>query len=87
MMTTFYTITNKQLCVALVLMSVLSASLVGTINFVNQYFLLPEVYVSKTDEKCVKVLNFENGHAFTCSDVDVLLRKYRKVVSEETANE
>ena len=84
---TLYTVTTKQLLLAAILMSILTASLIGINNYVNQYLLLPEVHVSKADEKCVKVVNFENGHAFTCNDVDVLLRRYRKVQIQATTNE
>jgi hypothetical protein len=84
---TLYTVTTKQLTLAVVLMSILTASLIGINNYVNQYLLLPEVHVSKADEKCVKVVNFENGHAFTCNDVDVLLRRYRKVQIQAATNE
>ena len=84
---TLYTVTTKQLLGAAVLMSILTASLIGINNYVNQYLLLPEVHVSKTDDKCVKVVNFENGHAFTCNDVDVLLRRYRKVQIQAATNE
>ena len=84
---TLYTVTTKQLLGAAILMSILTASLIGINNYVNQYLLLPEVNVSKADDKCVKVVNFENGHAFTCNDVDVLLRRYRKVQIKATANE
>lgn len=42
--------------------------------------LLPLVTTTPGGE-CIKVTNFENGHAFGCPDVDVLLRKYRKVTS------
>ncbi len=84
---TLYTVTTKQLTLAAVLMSILTASLIGINNYVNQYLLLPEVHVSKTDDKCVKVVNYENGHAFTCNDVDVLLRRYRKVQIQAPTNE
>lgn len=84
---TLYTITTKQLTLAAILVSILTASLIGINNYVNQYLLLPEVHISKNDEKCVKVVNFENGHAFTCNDVDVLLRRYRKVLILPANNE
>ena len=84
---TLYTVSTKQLTLAVILMSILSASLIGINNYVNQYLLLPEVHVSKVDDKCVKVVNFEHGHAFTCNDVDVLLRRYRKVLIQPATNE
>jgi hypothetical protein len=42
--------------------------------------LLPEVVRSPAGD-CLRVVNYENGHAFTCPDVDVVLRRYR-VTSE-----
>lgn len=76
---TLYTITTKQLILFSLLISVIVSALIGINNYFNQYRLLPEVHVSVADDKCVKVVNFENGHAFTCNDVDVILRRYRKV--------
>ena len=77
---TLYSITTKQLIVFSILMSIFTSALIGINNYMNQYRLLPEVHYGAADEKCIKVVNFENGHAFTCNDVDVLLRRYRKVV-------
>ena len=77
---TLYSISGKQLFLFACLVSIITASMIGINNYVNQYRLLPEVYVSSTDDKCVKVVNFENGHAFSCNDVDVILRRYRKVI-------
>jgi hypothetical protein len=48
-------------------------------NMYHDYRLLPVVSVTPNDQ-CVKVTNYENGHAFTCPDVDVLLRRYKKVI-------
>ena len=76
---TLYTVTVKQLIAFAALLSIITASLIGINNYVNQYRLLPEVHFSASDEKCIKVVNFENGHAFTCNDVDVILRRYKKV--------
>jgi len=79
---TLYSVSGKQLFLFAVLVSIITSSLIGINNYVNQYRLLPEVYVSADDDKCVKVVNFENGHAFTCNDVDVILRRYRKVKNQ-----
>ena len=76
---TLYSVTTKQIILFALLISIITASLIGINNYINQYRLLPEVHYSSADDKCVKVLNFENGHAFTCNDVDVILRRYRKV--------
>lgn len=77
---TLYSVSGKQLFLFAILVSIITSSLIGINNYINQYRLLPEVQVSTTDDKCVKVVNFENGHAFTCNDVDVILRRYRKVI-------
>lgn len=77
-----YSVSAKQLIAFSILLSINVAGLIGINNYINQYRLLPEVYVSETDEKCIKVVNFENGHAFTCNDVDVILRRYKKVVEK-----
>jgi hypothetical protein len=77
---TFYTVSTKQLAAACVLISILAAALSGINTQVRDYLLLPEVYYSEKDNACLKVVNYENGHAFNCNDVNVLLRRYRKVL-------
>ena len=74
-----FTVSTKQLLMFVILSSILTTCLIGINNYFNQYMLLPEVHISK-DGKCIKVINFENGHAFTCDDVDVLLRRYKKAI-------
>lgn len=44
------------------------------------YKALPQVIYS--NDECIRVLNFENGHAFNCADVDIVLRVYRKEVEQ-----
>ena len=74
----YTTLSTIQLLILAVVMSVLVAVLVS-INIVYQDFrLLPEVHVDGTGA-CIKVVNFENGHAFNCADMNVLLRRYRTV--------
>ena len=77
---TLYSVSGKQLFLFAILVSIITSSLIGINNYINQYRILPEVHISAADEKCMKVVNFENGHAFTCNDVDVILRRYRKVI-------
>lgn len=66
----------------LILLSLLVAILTGLLITVNTqytiYSQLPVVHLDKANA-CVKVVNFENGHAFNCADVDVVLRRYRKL--------
>lgn len=73
---------NTGLLVLALLISIFSAALC-TINMV--YFdtrHLPVVHLDKNGD-CIKVDNYENGHAFNCQDVNVLLRRYRVEVKAE----
>jgi hypothetical protein len=64
----------------LLIMTLLTGLLAGalSIGFViwRDYKLLPIVATTVGGE-CIKVLNLQNGHAFSCPDKDVLLRQYR----------
>lgn len=73
----YTTLSTVQLLVMTVVMSVLTALLVSVNSWYTIFLTLPKVYVDAAGT-CVKVENFENGSAFTCSDVDVLLRRYRR---------
>jgi hypothetical protein len=70
-------ISNVQLFLLAILIGLFSASAVVLNSMYLSYKLLPQVITDKSGQ-CVKVVNFENGHAFTCQDVDVVLRQYRK---------
>jgi hypothetical protein len=63
------------------MMSVLVAVLVSINSWYQDNRLLPEVHVDGAGA-CVKVVNFENGHAFNCNDVNVLLRRYRTKLAQ-----
>lgn len=76
----FVTLTSLQLFVLTCLMSVLVATLVALNSWYLDFRLLPEVHVDGAGS-CVKVVNFENGHAFNCNDVNVILRRYRTVTA------
>ncbi len=78
----YTTLSTIQLLILSVLMSLLVAVLVSINSWNTDFRLLPEVHVDKAGT-CVKVVNFENGHAFGCNDVNVLLRRYRTVSSSE----
>jgi len=73
----YTTLSTVQLLVLALVMSVLTAVLVSVNSWYILWSQLPVVHYDKTNA-CVKVENFENGHAFNCQDVDVLLRRYRK---------
>jgi hypothetical protein len=74
----FVIISNLQLFVLAILVAVLSSIGVSINTWIMDTRLLPEVHIDTTGQ-CVKVVNFENGHAFNCNDVNVLLRRYRTV--------
>ncbi len=73
----FTTISSIQLFVLAILIGLISGGLVVAAQKYQQMLLLPMVTFTPGGE-CVKVTNFENGHAFSCQDVNVLLRQYRK---------
>ena len=80
MTTRYTTLTYTQLFILAIIVGLISAGLVLAAMRYEQLKLLPEVAVTPGGE-CIKVTNYENGHAFGCPDVDVLLRKYRKTVT------
>ena len=77
----YYSVTTKQILLMSVVMAIIISALVTINNSLRDYLLLLQV-VQKDDGTCVKVINFENGHAFNCNDVNVILRRYRKVNEE-----
>jgi hypothetical protein len=74
----YTTLSTLQLLALSLLISILVAVLVSINTMYQDYRLLPEVHVDNAGA-CVKVVNFENGHAFNCQDVNVLLRRYHTV--------
>lgn len=78
-MTRYSMLSSLQLLVLALLIAILA----GVFSSINTWYIiynnLPIVQTNSAGE-CVKVLNFENGHAFNCNDVDVVLRRYRKSV-------
>ena len=73
----FVTLSQIQLFIFATVVGLISGGLVIVCNKFEQLKLLPVVTLTPGGQ-CVKVTNFENGHAFACQDVDVLLRRYRK---------
>lgn len=73
-------LSSYQLLGLAIVISVLVSLLQAINSSYREYRLLPEVHVDKAGA-CIKVINFENGHAFGCQDVNVLLRRYRTVTS------
>lgn len=79
-MARYTNLTNGQLFTLAVLVGCLSSAINVAVRKYDELQLLPAVTVNPAGQ-CIKVTNFENGHAFGCPDVDVLLRRYRKVTS------
>ncbi len=75
----FVALSQFQLFIFAVIVGLISGGVVIGFKKYEDLKLLPVVTFSATGE-CVKVVNFENGHAFGCPDVNVLLRRYRKEV-------
>ena len=71
-------VSSKQVAgSALTIAALTAVSAFFIITLIN-YFDMPEVYIDG-EGKCVKVINFKNGDAYTCQDKDVVLRKYHVV--------
>jgi hypothetical protein len=69
-------ISPLQLIILAILIAVLAAFMVAINTWYMDSRHLPVVYLDKQGQ-CVKVDNYQNGHAFGCPDVNVLLRRYR----------
>lgn len=76
----YTTLTTIQLLIMTLLTGLIAGALSVGAGIYREYMLLPTVY--RAGAECVKVVNYQNGHAFTCPDVDVLLRQYRVGVSQ-----
>ena len=72
-----YVVSGKQLLSTTVAIAVFLAICVWLASLLGAYLDLPEVWLA--DGKCNKVVNFKNGDGYTCQDVDVVLRKYRRI--------
>jgi hypothetical protein len=77
----YVTLSTLQLFGLAIVMSALVTVLVAINTWFMDLRLLPEVHQDKAGA-CVKVVNYENGHAYGCADVNVLLRRYRTVTSQ-----
>lgn len=73
----FVTLSQLQLFIFAVIVGLICGGMVIGFQKYEDNKLLPVVTLTQGGA-CVKVTNFENGHAFGCPDVDVLLRRYRK---------
>lgn len=75
----YYQVSNLQLFVMAILIGIISAGLITINIMVKEYLLLPTVVVDRED-KCASVVNYKNGDAYTCADVGIILRNFRKKV-------
>ena len=72
----YVTLTQVQMfLMALITGAIAGALMIGSTMY-RDFTLLPLV-VQNPGGECIKVVNYENGHAFSCPDVNVLLRRYR----------
>jgi hypothetical protein len=77
-----YTVlTTIQLLIMTLLTGLIAAVISIGFTLYRDYAMLPTVHKTAAGE-CVKVVNFQNGHAFSCPDVNVLLRQYRSEVEK-----
>lgn len=83
-MSTYYTVRPIHLLCTAVATAIIGSSIViGYMQYKEkeqlkaEKALLPEVKLDN-DGKCVKVINFKNGDAYNCNDVDIVLREYNK---------
>jgi hypothetical protein len=74
-MNKYYQVKTGQLILMAILTGVFAGGLVSINSSVKEYLQLPEV--TMLDSKCVSVLNYKNGEAYTCGDVGTILRQYR----------
>ena len=73
-----YTVSTFQLLICSALIATIGAAEVIAYNQYKEKQTLPQVVVDGNGA-CVKVVNFNNGEAYNCQDLDVVLRRYNKV--------
>jgi hypothetical protein len=83
---TFITMSPAQFLSSSLLVGVIAGGITVLNSMYQEHRLLPVVVQAETGE-CMKVVNFDNGHAFNCADKDVVLRRYRVTAFTEPANE
>lgn len=81
-----YTVSTLQLIAAAVLQSVITASCVIYYDQYKEKQHWPQVTINANDE-CIKVVNFNNGEAYNCQDIDIVLRQYVKVLEKKQPEE
>ena len=77
----YHVVSNRQLFTITLVNAMFLAVCVWLATAVTAYLELPQVWISTTGS-CVKVVNFKNGDGYSCTDKDVILRKYRTLVEK-----
>ena len=75
----YYQVSGLQLFMMAILTGIIGAAVITINTTVKDYLLLPQVTFTK-DDKCVSVVNYRNGEEFTCNDVGIILRNFRKKI-------
>jgi len=75
----YYQVSSLQLFIMAITVGVIAAALV-TINMVAKEYLLLPVVITDREGRCTNVVNYRNGDAYACADVEVTLRNFRKRV-------
>jgi len=75
----YYQVSNLQLFMMAITTGIIAAALI-TINIMAKEYLLLPVVVTDREDKCANVINYRNGDAYTCADVGIVLRSFRKQV-------
>ena len=78
----FMNVTAPQLLMLALVISAISGVTSAAASLYMDYRVLPVVHKA-ADGTCTKVENFDNGHAFNCGDVDLILRRYRLPENEK----
>lgn len=84
---TYVTMTLMQILLSSIFIGMVAGCMSILNSMYHDYSLLPIVERSTQSEQCIRVINLDNGHAFNCNDVDLVLRRYRTHVITEQANE
>lgn len=82
-----HAVTTTQLIGFTLTSAILGAGLMGMGLVFKWSHDLPEVQIEAQSNTCLRVRNFANGDAYTCDDVDVILRRYHVVNVQTTEDE
>lgn len=77
MIVALHVVTARQIAAAVFAITFLQVICAAAVMAYFNYRALPEVVYA--NGACSRVINFKNGDAYGCQDVDVILRSYRRV--------